>query len=1116
MTNNSNKSDFFQLRDNIIEALYKHLNNEQRKAVLSISGPLLILAGAGSGKTSVLVNRIANILSFGPSYKTTDINFEPRLEDLEAMKLDLESISSGAKKEVSPYVAELMTSKRAYPSQILAITFTNKAAGEMRERVKKIIGDEAENMWVSTFHSSCVRILRREIESLGYNKNFGIYDGYDQKVLIKQCMEELNISDKDISEREIISKIGEQKDNLISAEQFKKENERNYRLNKIADVYLLYSRKCKTNNSLDFDDLIFKTVELFKNNSEVLEFYQRKFKYILVDEYQDTNKAQYELIRLLATSHKNICVVGDDDQCLVEGTKVYTPKGTTNVEVMREWDKVLGGNGHGEIAGGSIDKIMKRKYNGPVVNIKTTSGKAITLTPNHIVFGRAIESDEHYYVYIAHSLEAGFNLGYVSGTRLNEVRANKLWIVKCFKDLKFAQYYTNSMSETYFSEESDDRAVEQMMKDFYLFEEHPHKYLNCDLIKLNFFGGERDTRTGVFKHDLTMTTPLGTPPLSEGFASYSQAESYGKMMLQRNSDAVLVRTARLTPHADYSLIPAGSLRKYMTIPVEVDGDIVPEIIEEITYSPYNGTVYDLSVPHLRQFISNGILVHNCIYAWRGADIRNILDFEKDYPNTSIIKLEQNYRSVGNILRAANDVIQNNTERKDKVLRTDSSEGEKIKIYRAYSDNDEAGFVAREINKIKREEYIGYSSFAILYRTNAQSRIFESTFMKLNIPYRIVGGQKFYDRKEIKDIMAYLKVINNPADDLSLLRIINVPKRSIGDATVLKLQEWADYNNVPLTEQIQKPTEVDGLSARAAGSVKKFSELMDQFVEESRTLPVSELIKSVLDNTGYMTELRLSKEIEDRSRLENLEELVSAAVEFEETSEDKSLSAFLEGVALVSDIDTLEAGAEAVVLMTVHSAKGLEFPVVFMAGMENGIFPGTQSINDPKEMEESRRLCYVGITRAKELLYMTSAESRNVFGRYVNYPESDFIGEISSELKDILSEKKSSSTSSYNSSWSAGTTREEGKNSYSKYNFAYDEWLKSATPVKKEATQKPTGQGNVLPLEECILGTKVRHTKFGEGTIVTVSKESSGTKLTVAFDNMGIKILMYDLAKLERP
>jgi DNA helicase-2/ATP-dependent DNA helicase PcrA len=727
----------------IILDLSRLLNKEQYEAVKTVEGPLLILAGAGSGKTRVLTYRIAHMIQ--------DLNI--------------------------------------YPSQILAITFTNKAAGEMRERVKNIIGNEADNMWVSTFHSSCVRILRREIDKLGYNKNFAIYDSSDQKVLIRQCMKELNINEKDITDREIINKIGEQKDNLITAEEFKRTSEHNYRTNKIAELYLLYQKKLKSNNALDFDDLIFKTVELFMKNKDVLEFYQRKFKYIMVDEYQDTNKSQYELVSLLAKAHNNICVVGDDDQC--------------------------------------------------------------------------------------------------------------------------------------------------------------------------------------------------------------------------------------------------------------------------------------------------------IYAWRGADIRNILEFEKDYPDAKVIKLEQNYRSKSNILKAANSVISNNSRRKDKRLRTESDPGEKIKIFRAPSDIEEGRYIAGEIKKMMRDEEKNFKDFAILYRTNAQSRIFEDAFIRESIPYRIIGGLKFYDRKEIKDILSYLKFINNPLDDISLKRIINVPKRSIGETTVQKVQEFATSTDDCMYSVLLDMCEGIGLSQRSMASIKKFVSLINNFVRTKDDVKVSRLIEEILQATGYFDELKNSKDIVDISRVENLKELVSAAVDFENSSEDKFLSAFLEKVTLVSDIDNFQEDADTVVMMTVHSAKGLEFPVVFMAGMENGIFPGTQSLNDVEEMEESRRLCYVGITRAREKLYMTSAETRRVFGRTVAFAQSDFLDEISKELKEYSSDSRVSH-GFY-----------ERKNTFKPRSVAVNNSLK-----------------NNLSKDSINVGMKVKHDKFGVGTIVSLAKSGDDVKLTIAFDKMGVKILMLGVAPLE--
>ena len=742
------------------------LNKEQYEGAITVNGPVLILAGAGSGKTRVLTYRMAHMI-----------------DDL----------------GIQPY-------------KILAITFTNKAAREMQERVEAIIGERAKDMWISTFHSTCVRILRREIEKLGYKKNFTIYDSSDQKTLITECMKALQINDKDIDYREIVGKIGRAKDNLQSPASYMREHESNYREKKIADVYEMYQKRLKENNAMDFDDLIFKTVELFKKDNETLEFYQRKFQYIMVDEYQDTNGAQYELVRMLADQHKNICVVGDDDQC--------------------------------------------------------------------------------------------------------------------------------------------------------------------------------------------------------------------------------------------------------------------------------------------------------IYQWRGADIKNILGFEKDYPNAKVIKLEQNYRSKGNILNAANEVIVNNATRKSKVLRTEQEAGGKIKIYRAYADSDEGNFVAKKINEHKRD---GYSNkdFAILYRTNAQSRIFEESLRRNEIAYKIVGGTRFYDRKEIKDILSYLKVLVNPLDDIALRRIINVPKRGIGDVTINKVMDFANEYEMSLYDALLQVRTIPTLTARNCSGIEKFMELLDKFMDLAVSVPVSHLIEAILKDTGYIAELEKSKEIEDKSRIENLKELVSDAVDFEKTSEEKTLDAYLEKVSLVQDTDKLDSEDDeggTVVLMTVHSAKGLEFPIVFMVGMENGIFPGMSSFEKDSEMEESRRLCYVGITRAKEQLYMTSAEVRRVFGRTVSYAQSDFINEIKGDLKEYVSGDTNASQTRRNVFGVAGNS----------YNNPHS--LRSSNTFNRkmpsESAKSSFNNSSSLNNQEVSLGRKVKHPKFGVGTIVGINAAGEDKKLTIAFDNQGIKILMQSLANLE--
>jgi len=562
-----------------------------------------------------------------------------------------------------------------YPGNILAITFTNKAAQEMKERVEGLLGDLMDNMWIGTFHAVCVRILRRDIDKLGYGRDFVIYDTSDQSSLIKECLKELNISDEAYPVKFLQNEISRAKDKLLTPEKYSNLYYSDFRLRKVCDIYQLYQKKLKSNNALDFDDLILKTIELFEREPDLLNYYQRKFQYIMVDEYQDTNRAQYKLVYMLSQWHRNLCVVGDDDQS--------------------------------------------------------------------------------------------------------------------------------------------------------------------------------------------------------------------------------------------------------------------------------------------------------IYKFRGADIRNILDFEHDYKDAKVIKLEQNYRSTKIILEAANSVIKANKGRKPKKLWTSNREGKKINYFKGDTERDEAEFIAQTISKLVREDNRSYKDFAILYRTNAQSRVIEDSLRINNIPYRIYGGLRFYDRKEIKDIVSYLRIIQNPFDDISILRVINTPKRGIGDKTVEKIKEIAAQRGEKLFTVLADIEELGNFSKKVVAGINSFLNIIGNGMER-RDRPVTEIIKGVLEDTGYIKELEKENTLESRSRVENIMEFMSVAMEFENTSETKSLEEFLAGITLISDVDNLKEDGEGVVMLTLHSAKGLEFPVVFIAGMEDGIFPSIQSIkaDDDTEIEEERRLCYVGITRAKEELYLT--------------------------------------------------------------------------------------------------------------------------------------------------
>ena len=729
------------------------LNKEQLEAVKTVDGPLLILAGAGSGKTRVITYRIAHLIEIG-----------------------------------------------VYPGNILAITFTNKAADEMKERVIELIGEEAKSMWISTFHSACVRILRANIEKLGYNKNFVIYDSQEQEKLIDECLKELNFDNKLYKPREILSKIGSLKDTLTDEEDYYKKYADDFKNKVVARTFLLYQKKLKNSNALDFDDIINKTVKLFQTYPDVLNRYQRKFKYILVDEYQDTNRAQYELINLLAKGHKNLCVVGDDDQS--------------------------------------------------------------------------------------------------------------------------------------------------------------------------------------------------------------------------------------------------------------------------------------------------------IYGWRGADIRNILDFEKDYPSCKVIKLEQNYRCTKKILDAANYVIANNEQRKPKKLWTENKTGDNIKFYRAENERGEARFILDEIKDLTSTDF-KYKDVAILYRNNAMSRVLEEALITNNIPYKVIGGFRFYDRMEVKDIMAYLKVINNPLDNISVLRIVNVPKRGIGASTIDTIREYANQNEISIYSAILESEKIDGLNSRALNAVQKFISLMGSLAAAFEKMDVPELINEVIEKTGYVDELKKENTKESTERIENIQEFYSAALEFKEKSEDKSLSAFLEKLSLVSDQDSLDDNG-GITLMTLHSAKGLEFPIVFIAGCEDGIFPHYSARDDKDELEEERRLCYVGITRAKQKLYMTCAKQRMLFGRIMFNPISMFVDEIPETYVDDLSKNDSSLKVSYD------------YKSIFNYKKTQNNFLNQPSYVSQQI--KPVS--NSIDSNDVKPGSKINHKIFGCGTIVSIKDSDSGKIITVAFDKGGIKNLMLNSAPIE--
>ncbi len=769
-----------------MQDILKGLNDKQYEAVVNTEGPCLVIAGAGSGKTKVLTHKIAYLIG---------------------------------EKQVKPW-------------NILAITFTNKAANEMKERIGNLVGDVAADIWMGTFHSICVRILRRFIDRIGFDSSFIIFDTSDQRTLVKTCIKSIGLDDKMFTDRSVLSEISNAKNEMLEPEQYTVRANGDFRKEKIALVYEMYQKRLKENNAIDFDDIINYTIKILMENPDVLEYYSDKFHYVLVDEYQDTNKAQFTLVTMLASKNGNITVVGDNDQG--------------------------------------------------------------------------------------------------------------------------------------------------------------------------------------------------------------------------------------------------------------------------------------------------------IYSFRGADISNILNFERDFPGTKIIKLEQNYRCTGNILKAANAVIKNNEVTYKKELWTENEVGNLPAVYSANNEYDEGTYIAQQIEHLRREEYYKYSDFAILYRMNTQSRAIEEILRRESIPYKIIGGLKFYERKEIKDIISYLRLIQNPSDNLSLKRIINEPKRGIGKTSLDKIEELSNNTGIPMYEII-KNAEQYGLN-RVFLNSREFVNVIEELKTKKDDMKISDLIKETLKKSGYTKALENENTIEAENRIENLDEFLTVAIEFEDESADNKLSDFLEGITLSSDIDNMEETEETVTLMTLHSAKGLEFPVVFLVGMEEGIFPGYKSIGEPKELEEERRLCYVGITRAKEHLFLTCSKQRTIFGSTSCNQVSRFLREIPSDLLDgydeTLGEKKEISNTFGDSkySWTYGSKdngniktykidKNEPKVAAASSNSNNNGFMfRTAESFLNNLTKKSSGSN--VDLSQYKAGVRIYHKKFGEGVISNVEPEGDDLKVDIQFDKVGHKRLMAKFANLE--
>ncbi len=980
------------------------LNPAQREAVLATEGPLLVVAGAGSGKTRVLTYRVAHLIH-----------------------------ACGVK-----------------PNEILAITFTNKAAGEMRERLEDLLGPLARSIWILTFHAACGRILRREAPRLGYRTNFTIYDQADQVRLTKACLEELERDPKRFVPRGIHAQISAAKNQLVTPAEYA-ERVSSFYDQTVAEVYDLYQRRLFASNAVDFDDLLMLTVQVLERFPEARERWQKAFRYILVDEYQDTNHAQYRLLQLLAEKHRNVCAVGDPDQCLVAGTLITMADGTKKpIERVRVGDDVLSCHGSGRFAPSRVTRVHRgSRRNG--IAITTASGRHIVSTPEHTHF-------------------AGFKTGFRIGTsttyadrggrrlpgpsvRLNGEHADACGVVSVHYDEAEARGAETLLSQRYqlptlpfvarpfrgserrslvasqrlidgiFEELDTETGGHNLLRDQGLSFDHPH------FTPATTTSGKRvrrrltvclcaDTRSAGPQHRISLfgydqdggeaLREAGFPirPAhkgSEGWRFESSHANFGRLVekvedIEEVLDVSVRFTARLAAQKGSNkdrnalpFMPASGVRPGM---VMVDQSGAFDLVEKVEAVLLDAPVYDLDVERTHNFVANGLVTHNSIYAFRGADIRNIIEFERDFGGTGnevrTIALEQNYRSVNTILQAANGVIVHNRERKPKNLWSELGEGEPVRVLEVEDEHAEARFVAAEIALLVEEGCNG-SEIAVFYRTNAQSRVLEDVLVRQGVAYQVIGGPRFYERAEVKDVIAYLQAIDNPYDAVSLQRIANRPRRGIGDSSLARLQTHADAHGISLWEALAHAEEA-GVAAAPLRAVQQFHGLLQSLMAGALELDVPEVIERVLERSGYLDSLRAERTIEAQGRIENLQELVGVAHEYQATAPEPSLSGFLQEISLYSDQDAIRGEESLVTLMTLHNAKGLEFRAVFMIGMEEGIFPHARSIEE-QGLEEERRLAYVGMTRAKEQLVLTHASARSLWGsRSYNLP-SRFLDEL---------------------------------------------------------------------------------------------------------------------------
>ena len=1102
--------------------LFAGLNPNQYDAVIHEGGPLLVIAGAGSGKTRVLTHRIAHLIDQG----------------------------------VSPF-------------EILAITFTNKAAQEMRHRVAALVGPVAEKMWVSTFHSACVRILRRDASALGFPSSFTIYDQADAQRLTGYVIRDLGLDPKRFPNRSVHAAISAAKNDDLGPDEYAARVTEIFE-RKISDVYTEYQARLLKAGAMDFDDLLRNTVELFRQHPDVLDHYRQRFQHVLVDEYQDTNKVQNELVIQLAGGHRNVFVVGDSDQCLVPGTKISTPTGPRPIEAIAKGDQVLGCSADDRVSTGTVTAVAPGRWAGRLYRVRA-GGHDLSGTPHHLVLARPSLDPGAHVVYLMERMDRGFRIGRTVSVRprrrgqfdlgprvrLSQEHGDRLWILGVYATVEDAAWWESWFAAHYglptacfhrvgrnlaMGQEALDRLYEsidtrsrakELMEDLDLHGDFPHLWpqngVRRQTLNLTMFSDPRGA-LGYHRVQWSSNRADVADRLSSGGFSVRPGRVGGYRFETVRKDYVeALELAKAAARAGgleirrranvagqiWDYMPLSHLRPGMSVlAAGSDGTLTPTAVEAVEITDYDGPVYDLEVSPIHTYVAEGIAVHNSIYRFRGADIRNILEFDTAFPDRTQVVLDQNYRSTQTILDAANAVIANNMGRPPKDLWTDADGGHQIVRYHADDEGDEAQWVAHEIARLHDSGEHRWGDVAVFYRTNAQSRVVEEHLLRGGIPYKVVGGTRFYDRREIKDVLAYLKAVVNPADEVSVKRVLNLPKRGIGESTVARLDAWATGNGYPFMEALRRAEQV-GVTGRAVKGIAEFLELIDGVAELVDDGPAPAL-EALLERSGYVAELQVEHSVEAEGRLENLAELVGSAREV------NSVDEFLEQVSLVADSDQIPDDDSQVVLMTLHSAKGLEFPVVFLIGLEDGVFPHLRSLTEPRELEEERRLAYVGITRARQRLYLSHAWSRTIFGSTQYNPPSRFLDEIPQNLvQPIQGNRRSSRSGSWadaslsdssSASWGDRPSRRSGISSERRA-AARDRMVDAALAAGAAAGRAAdSGAG---PAGGFRLGEDVVHAKWGEGVVVDLRGQGDKTEITVNFPTVGQKVLLLAWAPLKK-